>query len=184
MGRLLHYRILPALPLLNQVALAIAIFLDRLAGCFDGGEEILDCVSTFLADLVTELEALDFTNTTDADSILVGAASIGARRRHDAPGIIVLRRLFGRIFDDILRQAMRPLFRVLLPDIASNSSQLIFLAKFLPERSRAPASTLPAEGKNLRRVQRMAGLPRTRTDHHQPLPISPGIPNLLFCDSS
>ena len=113
--------------LLKKVALAVSILLHRLARCLDGGEEILHSVAALLADLITELEPFDLTNTADTDSILVGAAARGPRRRNDSPRVVILRSLFRRILDDILGEAVRSFFRVLLSDVAPDSSQLLFL---------------------------------------------------------
>ena len=81
-------------------------------------------MAALLADLITELEPFDFTNTADTDSILVGAAARGPGRRNDSPRVVILRSLFRRILDDILGEAVRSFFRILLSDVAPDSSQL------------------------------------------------------------
>ena len=113
--------------LLQQIALAVPILLDGLAGRLDGREEILDRMTAFLADLVTKLESLDFANAPHTDSVLVCTARTRSRGRDDSSRIVILRRLGGRILDDILGDAVRPTFRILLTDVTSDSSQLVIL---------------------------------------------------------
>ncbi len=115
--------------LLLQVALALSVFLDRHAGRFHCRREVLHRVTTLLADLVTELESFDFSKAPDTDAVLVGTTPRGRRGRHDAPWIVILRTLVRRILDDIVSNPMRALFGVLLPDVASYSSQLAFLVR-------------------------------------------------------
>jgi hypothetical protein len=95
---------------LDQVALAIAVLLDSLARRLNRWEKIFDRMTTFLADLVTEFEALHFPDAANTESIVIRATALGTRRRYDTPGIVILGRFICRIFDDILRQPMRPLF--------------------------------------------------------------------------
>ncbi len=92
--------------LLNQIALAISVFLDRPARRFNGWKKIFDRVPALLADLVTEFESLHLTNAAHADPIFIRTALLGPRRRNDAPGIVVLGRFFRRILDDILGEPM------------------------------------------------------------------------------
>ena len=81
----------------------------------------------FLTDLVTKLEAVDFAHATDRQAVGVGAAGRRRRGRHDLSRIVIARRFIVGVVDDVLRQPMRTLFRVLLADIAANSPQLDFL---------------------------------------------------------
>ena len=116
--------------LLEHVLLSLAVGLERGARRLRRGVEILDRVTTILANAVAEHETLDFTNRADIDSAVVVAATRGARRRDDASGVFILGGFRIRIFDDVLRQAMGSLFGTLLSDVATDSSQRFLLTLF------------------------------------------------------
>ena len=72
-------------------------------------------MTALFADLVTKFEALDFAHAPYADPVGVGAALRRTGRRHDPTRVVVLRALGVRVEDDVLREPMGALVRVLLP---------------------------------------------------------------------
>ena len=104
--------------LLKHVLLSLAVGLEGGARRLDRRIEVLHCVSAFLTNAVTELETLYLSNRAHVHPTLVRAAARGARRRNNSTGILVLGRFGFRVLDNILDQSMRPLFGILLSDIA------------------------------------------------------------------
>ena len=96
--------------LLNHVLLPGAVFLDRGTGGLSGREEVLHSVTTVLANLVTELESVDFAHAPDRQSIPVRAARGRGRRRHDPTRVVVARRFVCRVRNDVFGQTMRTFF--------------------------------------------------------------------------
>jgi hypothetical protein len=96
--------------LLNHVLLPGAVFLDRGTGGLSGREEVLHSVTTVLANLVTELEAVNFAHAPDRQSIPVRAARGRGRRRHDPARVVVARRFVCRVRNDVFGQTMRTFF--------------------------------------------------------------------------
>lgn len=96
--------------LLNHIPLPRAVFLDRRAGGLSGREEVLHSVTTVFANLVTELEAVDFAHAADRQSVPVGAARGRGRWRYDPSRVIVARRFVCRVRNDVFSQTMRTFF--------------------------------------------------------------------------
>src|SRR5258706_9909814 len=109
----------PAAVLLNHVPLPGAVLAHGLVVALDGGVEVADRVATRLADLVTELEAVDLAGVAHELAVVVRAALLRHRRGQDATRVVVVRLLAGRVADDAAQVAVRLLIRG--PEIASDS---------------------------------------------------------------
>jgi hypothetical protein len=84
-------------------------------------------VSALAADLVAEIEPVDLTGVAHHLAIVIVAAVRWLGRRNDPLRVFVSRSFVIDILDDVLHDAIRPRIGVLLPDVATDSSQVIFL---------------------------------------------------------
>src|SRR5258706_8900181 len=73
-------RATPPAVLLHHVPLPGAVLADGLVVALDGGVEVADRVATRLADLVTELEAVDLAGVAHELAVVVRAALLRHRR--------------------------------------------------------------------------------------------------------
>ena len=142
-GRLAASRVsrIRSMASLHHVPLPLAVFLHRVARRIDRREEELHRVTALLADLVAELEAVHLAHRPDHDARFVAAAPRRAPRRDDAARIVVARLLFVGVPDDVPGDPVRLRVRVLLPDVAADSSQLTFLMTDSPSTSWNPRSS-------------------------------------------
>jgi hypothetical protein len=121
---------------LSHIALPLAVFFDRRIRGSDCGEEELHRVSALVADLVTEIKPIDLAGVAHHLAIVIAAATRWLGRRDNPLWVFVSRSFVVNVFDDVLHDAICPRIRVLLPDVAADSSQMIFLATGFPSLSR------------------------------------------------
>jgi hypothetical protein len=93
-------------------------------------------VSALAADLVAKIKPIDLAGGAHHLSIVVVATTRWTGRRNNPLRVFVSRGFVVDILDDVLHDAIRPRVGVLLPDVAADSSQMIFLATGLPSLSR------------------------------------------------
>jgi hypothetical protein len=84
-------------------------------------------VSALATDLVAEIEPIDLAGVAHHLAIVIAAADRGLGRRDDPLRVFVSRRFVIDVLDDVLHHAICPRVGVLLPDVATDSSQVIFL---------------------------------------------------------
>ena len=153
--------------LLKHVLLALTIGLESRARRFDRRIEVLDGMPAFLADAIAELEALYLSDRPNVDSTVVGAAARSTRWRDDSTGILILGRLRVRVLDNVLDQSMRPLFGILLSDVATDSSQWLFLTSFRSPLGCSTSRQAPEAGTiDFQRAAHTAVPPWSRVDSH------------------
>jgi len=121
---------------LSHIALPLAVFFDRRIRRSDCGEEELHRVSALVANLVTEIKPIDLSGVAHHLAIAIAAATPWFGRRDDPLRVFVARSFVINVLDDVLHDAICPRIRVLLPDVAADSSQMIFLATGFPSLSR------------------------------------------------
>src|SRR5262245_10300921 len=114
----------PRAVLLRHVPLPGAVLGDGLVVALHRGIEVPDRVPASLADLVADLEAVDFAGVAHELPVVVRAARLRERRRLDAPRVVVVRLLGVRVADDAPQVAVRLLVRG--PQIASDSLHHVY----------------------------------------------------------
>ena len=131
---------------LRHVALPLTVFFDRRITGVDRREEELQRITALLADLVTELEPIDFPRISDQLPITIVTAVRRLSWRNDLLRIFVARLFRIIVFNDVFNNPIGPRIGVLLSDIASDSSQSVSSRLDLLPRSGTTNPTAVARG--------------------------------------